>query len=525
MKQQLELYLLLSAFPSIACTATDASGGPSTTETTASHDTTASASSTDTAMPTDSTGAIGSSGGGSGGEDYDPFAPQPDEGEGLVNVSDDLEALLEFGALEGACDEYAANPGDRRAKLLCGKWMFFYETFGTSGVPELLVNFFGENFPDEIGDGFSQLGMIPDPYATRSRPLGMAPGKPYNGVDALAYTCASCHFGRLPDGRYAVGAPNFDYEYGKQILTLVLVPALAAPGADPSTHDAAALAAVAPVRDKLAADSLLNLEFMLQLLPLLPSAGMSLGISAVNEGHYASWAPGTMDFVIQPLPFDDGVHTVSKILPLWGIPRETEMTATGMDHAMLAWTGTVPTLHGFLEGFVLLGGGDVAAWPSERLDPLAEYIYSLRAPAPLQPPDPELAAAGRATFWQRGCTECHFGPRGSGLKVYDYAEIGTDDAMRLWLDPDDTGEACCGVPLLPGQSLTHGIKSPRLAGAWALDRFLHNGAVESLEDLLCVDGPRGTITTPAQGDAGHAMTCDNLTAEEKTALLAFLRSI
>lgn len=69
----------------------------------------------------------------------DPFAPQPDTSEGLTNVSSDLAAVLENGALAGACDAYAADPQDRRKRLLCGKWQFFYEGFGTAGVPTALV--------------------------------------------------------------------------------------------------------------------------------------------------------------------------------------------------------------------------------------------------------------------------------------------------------------------------------------------------------------------------------------------------
>ena len=33
----------------------------------------------------------------------DPFAPRPDTTEGLVNTSADLDAVLEFGALDSAC--------------------------------------------------------------------------------------------------------------------------------------------------------------------------------------------------------------------------------------------------------------------------------------------------------------------------------------------------------------------------------------------------------------------------------------
>ena len=154
----------------------------------------------------------------------DPFAPQPDESEGLTNVSADLNAVLENGQLAGACDRYKAGATDRKTLLLCGKWQFFYEAWGTAGMPASLVTFEAKNFPAELGAGFSKLGMIPDPTSTDMLPLGLAPTKPTGTIQNLAFTCASCHFGKLSDGRYAVGAPNHGYDYGRMILSLVVAP-------------------------------------------------------------------------------------------------------------------------------------------------------------------------------------------------------------------------------------------------------------------------------------------------------------
>ena len=67
---------------------------------------------------------------------FDPFAPLEIRDEGLINTSFDLDEVLEFGSLEGACDAWEADPNDRRKMLLCGKRMFFYEGFGTLGIPE-----------------------------------------------------------------------------------------------------------------------------------------------------------------------------------------------------------------------------------------------------------------------------------------------------------------------------------------------------------------------------------------------------
>lgn len=451
----------------------------------------------------------------------DPFVPQPDTSEGLTNVSADLEAVLEHGMLAGACEAYAAAPVDRRLRLLCGKAMFFYEGFGTAGVPAPLVDWMLENFPDDAGPGFSKVGMVADPFSTKGYPLGLAPGAPFGSVSSLAFTCASCHFARLPDGRYAVGAPNHVYEYGRMNLMLTLVPAMAMPGANEAAHDSDALAVVKPLRDRMAANPGIQSALITALLPLISGGNASLpAFAKENERYYAHWRAGTMDFFIQPLPFDDQVHTISKISALWGVPTESELAAHGIATAMLGWTGGTASVAHFLTGFVDLGGGKVAEWPDDRLAPLADYIASLRAPAP-------ASVAGDVTrgreLFVAECLSCHGGPRGMGDRVYSFEEIGTDDAIKWWADgPDHDGQPCCNLRFSPGDTITHAIKSPRLVGLWAMQRLLHNGALDSLEQLLCVE-PRDGVTEPAFADRGHEFGCE-LPAADRAALLDYLRA-
>jgi len=172
----------------------------------------------------------------------DPLAPGPDRSAGLTDVAADLDVVLEHGALPDACTAARAQPSDRRLHLLCGKSMFFYESFGTSGVPTALVQLLLDHFADQVGPGFSAFGLVADPSSPKHWPLGLAPTTPVaKGVDALAFTCASCHFARLPDGRYAVGAPNHAYAYGRHTLALALFPQVALGG--PGAHDPEALAA------------------------------------------------------------------------------------------------------------------------------------------------------------------------------------------------------------------------------------------------------------------------------------------
>ncbi len=449
----------------------------------------------------------------------DPFIAQPDASEGLTNVSRDLDAVLEHGALATACDDYAAAPGDRRRRLLCGKAMFFDESFGTPGVPVPILTWLIEHFPDEVGPGFARFGMIADPRSPDALPLGLPPAPPIGSVATAAFGCASCHFGQLPDGRYAVGFANHAYDYGGMILATTLLPALAVPGADPSAHDPDALAVIQPLRDRMAANPEIQNALIQALLPLITGGGGMLpAFDPENEHWYARWRSGTMDFLIQPLPFDDGVHTVSKISSLWGLPGDGEL-----DSMMLGWTGGTASLHNFLAGFVDIGGGPLDAWPRERLAPLHDYVMSLRAPAAESPPPADAVAAGREVWLDAGCQDCHGGPRGMGTELYSFDEIGTDAAMRWWADgPDHDGAPAGGLRFQPGDTITNALKSPRLVGLWTMSRFLHNGALDSLEQLLCL-ATRPGVTADAFGDAGHTYGCELETAQRE-ALLAYLRA-
>lgn len=446
----------------------------------------------------------------------DPFEPQPDESEGLTNTSADLDALLEHGALTTACERYRAGQTDRKTMLLCGKWMFFYETFDTAGVPTAIVKFLAGNFPDELGLGFSKLGMVEDPASPDHIPLGLAPTAPMSGnIDAMAFTCASCHFGQLPDKRYAVGAPNHSYEYGQHILAITLAPLLGLGTSSATDHDATAVAKVQPVIDRLKSDFTLKAKFGLALLPL--ANVKQPGLTKEIERQYASWPSGALDFVIAPLPVDDNVHIVGKMMGLWGLPRAQEIASSGMSSALLAWTGSTETLDEFLRGFALFGG--VPAPSDQKLKPLLEYLYSLRAPVNPKPPAATAVDEGASLFVSKGCAACHDGPRGSSKRAYKMNEIGTDDALAGWIDPTQSGTACCGLPVKQGQ-LTHGVKAPRLVGLWTMKRFLHNGTLSSLDQVLCLEPRPASAATPLR-DVGHDFGCELAPAEKKS-LIAYL---
>jgi hypothetical protein len=434
-----------------------------------------------------------------------------------VQASRDARTLVEPD-LAGACRRYHAGFEDRPTVLACGKWMFFYETFGMGGVPSSLPRFLVRAFPDEIGHGFTKLGMIEDPRSHDHLPFGMARGKMEGLATSIAWTCASCHVARIPDGRIVIGAPNDRYAYGAQVLMMTMFPFVATSG--PKGHDPDAVAVIQPLLDRLKAKPQIWAALGGSLM-LAMGAFKWPNLPAEIEHMYATWPTGTLDFLLKPLPLDDQVEVVGKIPLLFDLPRDPTSDHDRMIHAMLGWSGNAHSLIAFMHGFIGLGGGKPSAWSDHELRPIIEYIYSLEAPKNLSPPPAAGVAAGRALFHEKKCDACHDGPHHAGRKLYPLDEIGTDGELARWLDPTHTGKPCCKVEI--DDPLTRAVKAPALLALWLQNRFLHNGSLSSLEQLFCL-APRPT-RAPPMSSSGHMQTCEGLTPDEKHALIDYLRAL
>ncbi|MBM4345565.1 MAG: hypothetical protein FJ100_19510 [Deltaproteobacteria bacterium] len=322
-----------------------------------------------------------------------------------------------------------------------------------------------------------------------------------------------------------MGQANHDYDYGRQIIAMNLFPKMATGFEPANKHSPAALNAIQPVLDEWKNTPGLGLEFTWMLLQLVGAMGVIPPFPIEAEAAHASWKTGTQDFLITPVAVEDGVHTVSKIISLFNLPTAADLAVAGVDHARLGWTGVSASIDNFLKGFVALGVGKQSDWTPEKLEPLRAYLESLSAPKAVTAQDPIAVKAGEKVFASAGCGSCHNGPAFGGKKAYTFAEIGTDPAMAKWLDPDADGVPIKNPILQPGDKLTNGIKVPRLAGVWSAKRLLHNGSVDSLEALLCLDSSRPTVTAVPWSDTGHTMGCNELTVTQKKDLIAYLRSL
>ncbi|MEE2836060.1 MAG: c-type cytochrome [Myxococcota bacterium] len=442
------------------------------------------------------------------------------------DVDFDLSRVLERSQLESACQRYRSGDRSETTVRQCGKWMFFYESFGTVGIPTHLLEFLQRWFQPYYGVGFAGLGFVPSPGSEPPMPIGLVESTQRMGsIKTHAFTCASCHFGQMPDGRYAVGYPNLELDYGRFFGTMIALIKLSMNPNDPAVPELIRLELAEDVAQARSLDG-----FMIALgslgLNMATRAGdaMSSGVmdlSPQEQLRFWSLRTGTMDFLTKPMA-DDGVWTVSRILNLWNLPTPAQLEQAEMPHGQLSWTGIGRSVMGFLHGFVAISGSN-RTWTDEQLMPLEQYLYSLRAPAPLVPIDRAQAARGETLFRETGCLGCHDGPSGEGRRLFDFEEIGTDSALRAIYNPDPQGNLCCGLDAA-GDQATRAIKSPRLAGQRYRTRLLHNGSLDNLRQLLCLE-ERPERRGAGQSSTGHRFGCDDLSEDQKDDLIAYLESL
>ncbi len=437
-----------------------------------------------------------------------------------------LGRVLERDNLEGACDRWVAGARDDVTKYQCGKWMFFYETFGTVGIPKGILEFNQKWYQDYFGPGFNKFGFVPDPNNDKGMPIGLAPttGTLGDNIETVAFTCASCHFGQMPDGRYAVGYGNLQLDYGKFIATLGSPLSLSMNANDQNVHPDVR-AELGPLVETAKQDQSYMIELGILGLSLLSASQENLP-DAEGQAQFLALKPGTMDFLTPPL-VDDGVWTVSRILSLWNIPSEAQRAELGMEHEMLSWTGGAKSLDQFISGFVAIGVSDPGEWGPERIEPLKAYVASLQVPELETSLSQPMVEQGAEIFVREDCVGCHNGPSGESTQAYSFDEIGTDGAMEFIFNPDENDVLCCGFDDGddPDESyqVTRGVKAPRMVGVENQTSFLHNGSVDSLQQLFCMQ-TRPVDNNFAQGSQGHEYGCD-LSQADKTALIMYLNSL
>lgn len=162
---------------------------------------------------------------------------------------------------------------------------------------------------------------------------------------------------------------------------------------------------------------------------------------------------------------------------------------------------------------------------------IAQYIHSLKPP-----PNPHgwdaIAALGQKVFQREGCAGCHTPPlyTNNKLTLAVGYEAPPNHPLREDILPISVGtDPGLALKTRKGTGL---YKVPSLRGVWYRGRYLHDGSVASLEEMFDADrlqtdhvpgGWKGPGVTQ-RAIPGHVFGL-KLAPEEKTALLAFLRTL
>ena len=154
-------------------------------------------------------------------------------------------------------------------------------------------------------------------------------------------------------------------------------------------------------------------------------------------------------------------------------------------------------------------------FPDELLFALAEYIYSLQPPPNPNAGD-ERIEAGKAVLTKAGCASCHTPPlyTNNKLTLAEGFQPPPDHPLRADIMPVSVGtDPGLALKTRKGTGL---YKVPSLRGVWYRGRFGHDGSAASLEEWF----------DPARLPRikGHEFGM-NVSAEDKAALIAFLRSL
>ena len=430
----------------------------------------------------------------------------------------------------------------RREEIFCGKWLFLaWETTGKLPLPELLFDAIQRSWPERVGPNFEKLGFLPNPFDKRGRPLGITRSTTkYTGLPAVNVSCSACHVGQLPDGRYAVGAPNTKLDLST--FNLMSYYPLFATMSDQersllhSEVRAFYLELERTERKRIGngkggidwSNVIFKYSKLLRWLHIgskgLPDAQF---VVMPPERDLLSWIrgrPGVFNPGAPMLTLQvEGVPNLS-IPQIWGLTGHAADFENGMS-APVGQTTKYSSLEKFAADAFIYAYQDASLNRDRHIKPLVAYLRQIETPKTLEPLNPAAVLVGQQIF-NRSCKSCHDGASGESTKPYVAAEVSSITALenpragykattpiaKLIADLSDN----LGARLEPQPV---GIKSRRLAGLWARKDLMTHGSVKDLDDLLCLKGPRSAEAFT------HQEICSDLSFGERLVLVNYLKAL
>jgi hypothetical protein len=167
-----------------------------------------------------------------------------------------------------------------------------------------------------------------------------------------------------------------------------------------------------------------------------------------------------------------------------------------------------------------------------QLYALTQYIYSLTSPANPNKFSKALLKEGSIVFHKAGCVTCHTPPLYTNNMLTPVNGFEPPDLHFKLYDIFNVSVETDSVTALYSRRATGYYKVPSLRGVWFRGAFFHNGHLTKLEEVLDPKRlndnyvPSGYLPPHLKSMAvkGHPFGL-NLTDKEKTALVAYLKSL
>ncbi len=476
----------------------------------------------------------------------------------------DLNQVLQQEDVQEACDRHFGRLDKETDKLpaasltqvnhiqdmlYCGKELFFRGSLESKvGFPSSLIDGILEVFPDEVGPAFTKLGFIADPLS-ENLPVGMTQGagNPWGPLSAvtgspMTITCAACHFGKTNDGRYSVGMPNQDLDFGKMMSLIVYVGWIADKDKnDPNKWPLEIQEYYRYLDDKVkrhegGSDFLYKMSRIVATLRLSNVFYRMVGFSIPTYGELVTYLSGTPNQYYASTPmFPVGAQHRKGMIMSSPLVYELEnfkgQVERGTERPLASFIPTNDLENFSRAAFIFQTGKDEYA-KDRYADALSLYLRTLETPKNPVPEDPIMVRKGKKV-WDRECQECHNASRGRSLDAYTSEEMGTPKVLiNPFVDYEPPHRLASGIyetylkhlgPIAPQP----GIYARTMKGLWTKKNLMVNGSVRDLDHLFCLGttrGEKGMAVNEPMSDAVHMDLCDDYSVYEKRVLKAFLKS-
>ena len=244
-----------------------------------------------------------------------------------------------------------------------------------------------------------------------------------------------------------------------------------------------------------------------------------------DQVTYLNGRPGVFN-PASPLISFNGREIYTSTPSLWGLThREND--------PRLSYLGTItsaPYLEAFIKHAFVYTTFTSDYSNDKYVRPLASYLRSLKAPKNPVEVNPSSVLEGEKLF-RDNCISCHDGPHGESSHRVSVEEINTpwqlSGIFEDYIDPNQQSQKLVEQlqEAFEFEQITSGIKSRRLNGIWARKFLMHNGSIDGLDHLFCLNGQsRNRFSNEALSDLVHSDLC-TLPLADKLSLKQYLLSL